>query len=64
MTVCPKCSSTTVFMLRIDSDWNTGLGDYSPVNERTEYTEEEWNMDACDRLDIELYHCRSCGHMW
>ncbi len=64
MTVCPKCHSTTVFVFRIDKDWAAGAGDYHAVNERTEYTEREWNMDAFDRPDIELYHCRSCGHMW
>ena len=40
------------------------LGDYYPINDRTEYTEKEWNMDASDRPDIEVYHCRTCGHIW
>ena len=44
MTVCPKCKSTTVFLLRFDSDWCCGLGDYYPVNDRTEYTEKEWGI--------------------
>lgn len=64
MIVCPNCKSTTVFLLRIDSDWCSGLGDYYPINDRTEYTEKEWNMDASDRPDIEVYHCRTCGHIW
>lgn len=62
--VCPVCRSTRVFRLRIDSDWNSGMGDYYPVNSRSEYTENEWNMDASDRPDISVYHCRSCDHMW
>lgn len=61
---CPNCGSTTIFRLRIDSDWGVGIGDYEPVNDRTEYTEKEWNMDACDRPDIELLHCRTCHNMW
>lgn len=61
---CPNCGSTTIFRLRIDSDWGVGIGDYEPVNDRTEYTEKEWNMDACDRPDIELFHCRTCHNMW
>lgn len=56
--------SNKVFRLRIDSDWNSGMGDYYPVNSRSEYTENEWNMDASDRPDISVYHCRSCDHMW
>lgn len=64
MVQCPDCGSTKVFRLRIDSDWSYGAGDYEPVNERSEYTEEEWNMDACDRPDIELFHCRDCHRMW
>lgn len=61
---CPECRSTRVFMLRIDSDWETGLGEYYPVNYKDEYTAEELNMDACDRPDIEVFHCRECGHIW
>lgn len=64
MTVCPKCKSTIVFLLRIDSDWHPGLGEYNPANNRTEYTAEEWEMDGFDRPDIEVFHCRSCGHIW
>lgn len=64
MVICPNCNSTNIFLLRIDSDWCSGLGDYYPINDRTEYTKKEWNMDASDRPDIEVYHCRSCGHMW
>ena len=64
MIVCPNCKSTTVFLLRIDSVWCAGLGDSYPINDRTEYTEKEWNMDASDRPDIEVYHCRTCGHIW
>lgn len=36
MIACPICKSTTVFLLRIDADWHSGLGDYYPVNERAE----------------------------
>lgn len=64
MRKCPKCGSTKVFLLRIDSDWGVGIGNYEPVNPKSEYTDKEWKMDAEDRPDIEVYHCRSCQHMW
>lgn len=64
MTICPSCKSTNVFFLRIDSNWAPGVGDYYPVNNKEEYTEEEWEMDAYDRPDIEMYHCRSCWRTW
>ena len=64
MVTCPDCGSAKVFMFRLDSDWFYGGGDYWPVNDKSEYTDEEWNMDACDRPDIELYHCRKCRKLW
>lgn len=62
--VCPNCGSKKVFHLRIDSDWGYGVGIYDPVNEKEDYTEEEWKYDACDRPDIDLFHCRSCRLLW
>lgn len=64
MKKCPDCGGTKVFFLRIDSDWCYGLGEYYPVNNKEEYTEEEFEMDACSRPDIELFHCRSCHKLW
>lgn len=64
MIICPKCGGTKVFRFRLDSDWAYGSGDYEPVNEREEYTVEEWNMDSCDRPDIEVFHCRQCHLVW
>ena len=62
--VCPNCNSRKIFNLRIDSDWFYGGGDYTPVNDKEDYTEEEWNFDASERPDIDLYHCRKCGLLW
>ena len=64
MTKCPQCGSAKIFLFRLDCDWAYGMGDYWPVNDYAEYTSEELNMDACDRPDIEIYHCRRCGHLW
>lgn len=64
MTVCPECGSKKVFLFRLDSDLGNGMGDYNPVNDQAEYTDEEWKMDACDRPDIELFHCLQCDHLW
>lgn len=41
MCKCPNCGSRKVFRLRIDSDWGYGVGDYEPMNDRSEYTDEE-----------------------
>ena len=64
MITCPKCGSTKVFRFRMDSDWAYGIGNYEPVNGRTEYTDKEWGMGACDRPDIEVFHCRHCDTVW
>ena len=64
MIKCPHCGSTAVFRLRIDSDWGAGIGNYEPVNSKSEYTDEEWEMDADNRPDIEVYHCRRCKKIW
>ena len=64
MVRCPKCQSPKVFRLRIDSDWGVGMGEYEPVNDRSEYTDKELEMDALDRPDIELFHCLECHEMW
>ena len=64
MQKCPRCGGHKVFLIRIDSDWGYGIGDYTPVNDREFYTDEEWEMDACDRPDIEVFHCRECQHIW
>lgn len=64
MIKCPHCESTAVFRLRIDSDWETGLGEYYPVNPCSEYTGAQLKLDATDRPDIEVYHCRQCNHIW
>ena len=64
MTKCPQCGSTKVFRYRLDSDWAHGIGDYYPVNDRAEYTSREWDMNASDAPDIEIYHCLYCDHLW
>lgn len=64
MQKCFNCGSKKVFRLRIDSDWGYGVGTYEPVNEKDNYTEDEWNYDACDRPDIELFHCLDCDVLW
>ncbi len=64
MVRCPKCQSPKVFRLRIDSDWGVGIGEYEPVNDRSEYTDKELEMDALDRPDIELFHCLEYHEMW
>lgn len=61
---CPKCGSAKVFRLSIDYDLCYGAGQYVPVNDKSEYTDEEWRMSAEDRPDIDLFHCRSCDHLW
>jgi len=63
-TVCPKCGSTKIFKFRLDSDWCAGAGDYTPENDKSEYTAEEWTMDALDRPDIDIFHCRNCDFIW
>jgi len=68
MIICPRCKSRKIFKLKIDNDWGSGVGDYSPQNvyglNKTEikkiYSKEELNYDSYDRPDIELYHCREC----
>ena len=57
---CPQCESKKIFYLRIDSDWAAGVGEYHPINDRSEYTDEEWVKTALDRPDIELFHCPKC----
>lgn len=64
MTICPTCGSKKVFHFRLDSDWANGLGDYEPVNDRSEYTDAEWEMDATDRPDIDVFHCLQCDNIW
>ena len=61
---CPNCGSKKIFSLRIDSDWGYGIGNYEPVNEKENYTDAEWNYDACDRPDIDLFHCCNCNSLW
>jgi len=61
---CPNCGSYKVFCLRIDNDWGWGIGDYEAVNPRKYYTDEEFEMDATNRPDIELYACHECGWQW
>ncbi len=64
MVICQKCGSSKVFRFRLDSDWAYGMGDYSPANERAHYTDKEWDMDACNRPDIDVFHCRQCDAIW
>lgn len=64
MQVCPKCGSKRIFYVRIDSDWGYGIGTYEPINAKENYTEAEWKYDACDRPDIELFHCGDCKILW
>lgn len=64
MKTCPKCGSTHIFKYRLDSDWFEGAGDYEMVNPESEYTPEEQKMDAFERPDLSLFHCRSCDAIW
>ena len=57
---CPYCKSTRIFNLRIDSDWGSGVGNYFPANDETEYTKKDLELDSYDRPDIDLYHCLNC----
>ena len=61
---CPCCGSKKIFKFRLDSDWASGAGDYSAVNENEHYTEEELNYDSFDRPDVEVYHCGECNHFF
>ena len=61
---CPHCNSARVFNLRIDCDWGGLIGDYNPVNNDDEYTEEDLKMDNYDRPDVNVYHCLQCDYMW
>ena len=64
MQICPKCGSKRIFHLRIDSDWCSGMGTYEPINDKENYTETEWEYDAYERPDIDLFHCRNCQILW
>lgn len=61
---CPFCGSYKMFRFCLDSDWGGGSGDYWAVNPDEYYTEEELEMDAFNRPDIELYHCRDCWRIF
>lgn len=64
LTTCPKCHSSRIFLLRIDCDWGSGVGNYDPVNPESEYKPEDLELDSFDRPDVETYHCLDCGYMW
>lgn len=61
---CPYCGSNKIFLIRIDSDWCRGIGDYSRVNDDIYYAKEELKYDSYDRPDIGLYHCLDCDKMF
>ena len=61
---CPKCDSSRIFSLRIDCDWGGPIGNYYPVNDPAEYTQEDLMLDCFDRPDVWVYHCLNCDHMW
>lgn len=61
---CPKCQSKKIFHLRIDSDWGAGIGNYTPINDKKEYTEDELKYDSFDRPDLDLFHCLNCDYIW
>lgn len=61
---CPCCGRKKIFKFRLDSDWATGAGDYSPVNDDKYYTSEELNFDSFDKPDIDIYHCRDCNTLF
>lgn len=63
MYICPKCGSTRVFKLRIDSDWG-GSADYFQVNDDDAYESDDLVLDVTDRPDVEVYHCLKCQAMW
>jgi hypothetical protein len=60
ITKCPGCDSVQVFVCRIDSDWGSGVGDYTKVNDNEHYPEEQQNLDSFDKPDIYFKHCRNC----
>lgn len=62
--ICPKCKSKRIFKFRMDSDWASGSGDYSYVNEENNYTEEELEYDSFDRPDVEVFRCLDCGKLF
>lgn len=59
MIKCPYCGSKHIFKYRNDSDWAIG-GDFTKVNPKENYTEEEMDYDTFYRPDIETYFCNSC----
>lgn len=61
---CPYCNSARIFSLRIDSDWGSGIGNYYPKNDESEYTENDLKLDSYERPDINLYHCLKCDRMF
>lgn len=61
MNKCPYCNSTQLARFRLDSDWATGSGDFFPINDDSEYTEEQHkDFDKSWRPDIECIYCLNC----
>lgn len=65
MKKCIYCNSTQVARFRLDSDWATGAGDFYPVNDDSEYTEEQLtDFHKSWRPDIECLYCLSCSQVF
>lgn len=58
---CPYCRSMTVYRFRLGSDWG-GNPEYEKVNKDVSY--EEYEAVCGERPDMEVYHCRRCGHIF
>ena len=61
MKKCPLCDSPRIVHFRLDSDWASGAGNWSRVNEESAY--EDWQVKQIEdneRQDIETYYCYSC----
>ncbi|AFA44727.1 hypothetical protein DIDNDMLP_00366 [Klebsiella phage KP13-7] len=62
MKKCSCCGSTQIARFRLDSDWAVGCGDFYPVNDDSEYTEEQLkDFDNSWRPDFEFLYCLNCN---
>lgn len=59
-----ECGNLRVMSLRIDSDWGTGVGNYSAINDEEHYTVEELDFDSYDKPDIDIFHCLDCNSLF
>lgn len=64
MVICPKCGSKKVFNIRIYWGYDYAIGDYAPANDRSQYTDKEWNMCAISKPEIDVFRCIRCNTIW